>query len=285
LIELIIATFCSASIALLFKYSAVKGLDQKLVTVWNYVMAALISGRLIITQNKLAILGFDDHTFETIGFGVITGILYLVSFTVYQISVRKNGASLSGMFAKLGILVPMTLSIILWKELPTWIQAIGICLALLAIAIANSSPKGSSASRPVLPILIAVFIAGGFAEFLNKLFQRSGLLDYKPIYLFIVFITALCISLWMLIRRKEPAEKPIKSMLVGAMVGLPNLFSSYFLIDALEKLPASLVFPAFSAGSILLITVLSHVIFKEQLFKKDWIAILATTMGLIMMNM
>lgn len=285
MIDLIIATFCSASIALLFKYAAVKGLDQRLVTVWNYVMAAVVSGRLILTQNKLALLDFDHNIYETIGFGLITGILYLVSFTFYQISVRKNGASLSGMFAKLGILVPMTLSIILWKELPTWIQAIGICLALVAIAIANSAPKDSSATKPFVPILVAVFIAGGFAEFLNKLFQRSGLVEYKPVYLFIVFMTALCISLWMLLRRKEPAEKPFKSIVVGVMVGLPNLFSSYFLIDALEKLPASLVFPAFSAGSILLITVLSHVIFKEKLYKKDWVAIMATMMGLIMMNM
>lgn len=248
-------------------------------------MAAFASGQIIFAQNKLALVGFDNQTFETIGFGVLTGVLYLVSFVFYQSSVRRNGASLSGMFAKLGILVPMALSIIFWKELPTWVQSIGIFLALMAITIANYKPKTSNFSKPYLPILLGVFIAGGFAEFLNKLFQRSGLLDYKPIYLFVVFTTALGISLWMLFKRKESANAPIKSMVIGVMVGLPNLFSSYFLIDALEALPASLVFPAFSAGSILLITVLSYVIFKEQLHKKDWIAVIATTAGLILMNL
>ncbi len=60
-----------------------------------------------------------DKVFETgegfgtaIGLGVVNGILFLASFVLLQINVRRNGVVLSATFMKLGVLVPTLLSVI-----------------------------------------------------------------------------------------------------------------------------------------------------------------------------
>ncbi len=288
--SLILATFCSASIALLFKYAAMHHLDQALITVSNYATATVISFILIFQTHSVNLIDFNEILFiKTCIIGLATGVLFLLSFTIYQMSVKKNGASISGMFAKLGILIPMIISIVIWREMPSTIQSLGIVIAMVAIFIANvSSKKNKSIGDSVtgsVTILFLLFVAGGIAEFLNKIFQRFVSLDYKPIFLFVVFSTALLLSLIQTIySRHKPIEKS-HALVVGVLVGIPNLFASFFLLNALDVFSAAVVFPAYSAGSILLISILSVVVFKEKLVKKDIVAIALTMVSLILLNL
>lgn len=77
----------------------------------------------------------------------------------------------------------------------------------------------------------------------------------------------------------------VGSILTGFSVGIPNLFSSYFLILALDSLKTSVVFPIYSAGSIVLITFGSFIIFKEKINNKNKMAIILTIIALIMINL
>ena len=230
--------------------------------------------------------------------GLITGVFFLLSFVLYQISVRKNGASLSGMFAKLGILIPMIVSVLVWREIPTLMQIFGICMAMSAIAIANFSSKTSVKSTHSIKWLLALFVGGGIAEFSNKIFQKTVSLEYRALFLFIVFSSALVLSILMHVYNSKrsvqqgyhkldiPLAGNIKmSIFVGILVGIPNLFASYFLLNALNDFPASVVYPAYSAGSILMISILSVLLFKEILYKKDWAAIILTALSLILLNL
>lgn len=293
MIYLILAIFCSASIALLFKYAAIKSLDQKVLTISNYVIASLIAVYFIAEQQLFTKVDLNDWNFiKSLLIGMGTGIFFLLSFIFYQMSIKQNGASLSGMFAKLGILIPMLVSIFVWQEYPSYVQSIGIFIALGAIVVANSSgtSRGHELHSNVkhgskILLLMLLFVTGGIGDFLNKVFQMTTDLSYKPIFLLCVFLTALILSIGMNGLRKEPALKRRASWIVGILVGIPNLFASYFLIDALESLPASIVFPVFSAGTILMITVLSVLFYKEKLLKKDMTAILLTAVSLVFMNL
>ena len=84
-----------------------------------------------------------------------------------------------------------------------------------------------------------------------------------------------------------PLIKKIKwqEIIAGIMVGVPNYFSSYFLINALRDLPTSVVFPVYSAGSILMITIFSHYFFKERFDTKKVVAIALTIIALVLINL
>lgn len=205
-----------------------------------------------------------------------------MSFIFYQKSVRKNGVGISGTFSKLGILIPMIFSMVLWREYPTGIQWIGIILALTSILIVNLSFEGIKKIE-IEPALILLFVFGGLAEFSSKIYQKYGLSDYKSVFLFFIFFVAFLISV--VYAKKKNAKVKMRDVLTGFAVGIPNLFSSFFLILSLDTLTTSVAFPLFSAGSILLITLGGYFIFKERITNKNKLAMGLIIVALILLNL
>lgn len=299
---LFLAIICSSAIALIFKYSENANTNRYVITSANYFIAfttslimvfskGLLSGlsreiafaeefKLISSNNAYIFSPYSSVIWGLI-VGGISGAFFFLSFIYYQKSVRENGVGISGTFAKLGILIPMILSIIIWNELPTAIQWVGITLSLLSILIVNLSPK-SLEKFDIKPTIILLFIFGGLAEFSNKIYQKYALNEYKDVFLFAVFFIAFLLSIFYTIKDKGEVTK--KDILTGFAVGIPNLFSSYFLIMSLATLKTSVAFPIYSAGSIVLINIGGFLIFKEKIARKNQVAILLTVIALILIN-
>lgn len=279
---LLLAIICSTSIALIFKYSESKNFNRYHVTTFNYVMAITVS--IILTAVKWStivnILKSNPRViFILLLLGLPAGLFFYLSFIYYQKSVRENGATLSGMFSKLGILIPMIVSILLWKELPTKLQWLGIFLSLAAIIIVNYEPGDKTKLKASLIFLL---FYGGMAEFSNKIFQKYFVSDLKTTFLFILFLTAFLLSFNR--AKKETQALKRDEMITGLMVGLPNLMSAFFLIIALDTVTTSVAFPIYSAGVIMLISLASYVIYKEKINVRGWIGIILTISALIFIN-
>ena len=304
MIYLILAIFCSSSIALVFKHSENNNMNRLAVTTTNYFVAFSIS-LVFIWRNGLFnhfeggeftklfhefknVFLFNNKIFSekaslawTVLIGIFAGIFFFLSFIYYQKSVKNDGVGLSGVFSKLGILLPMLLSIILWQEYPSSVQWVGISLAICSIVLVNF-PFNKDWKKAIRLSLILLFFYGGIAEFSNKLFQKYAALNLKPLFLFFVFVTAFLISLFFVIKDKNKINH--QDLLTGIMVGVPNLFSSFFLINALDVLKTAVVFPIFSAGSIVVISVGGFMIFQEKLNRREVSAIIMTIIALVLIN-
>lgn len=299
---LFLAIICSASIALIFKYTENTDTNRYVITSANYFIAWVTSFIMISYQGILkgvvrevsflddvtSLIGNDQHMlspFSSIVWGIIvggiSGIFFFLSFTYYQKSVRDNGVGVSGTIAKLGILIPMIFSILIWREFPTSLQWIGILLSLVSIVVINLSRK-SIKTFDFKPTLLLLFIFGGMAEFSNKIYQNYALNEYKDVFLFAIFFVAFLISVTYTVNTKGKAT--LKDILTGFAVGIPNLFSSYFLILSLDTLKTSVAFPIYSAGSIVLINIGGLLIYKEKIAPKNQLAIAMTIVALILIN-
>lgn len=299
---LTLAIICSASIALIFKYTENSASNRYVITSANYFIAFTTS--LIMILSKGLLLGLYKETSLAEEFsalsnqslkllspygsllwgllvGGIAGFFFFLSFIYYQKSVKENGVGISGTISKLGILIPMIFSIVIWQEFPTRIQWLGIILALGSILLVNLSPKALK-KIDLQTTLILLFILGGMAEFSNKIYQRYALNQYKDVFLFAVFFVAFLISVFYAIRKK--AKVTLKDILIGFTVGIPNLFSSYFLILSLDTVTTSVAFPIYSAASIVLINIGGYLIFKEKITSKNKLAILLTILALVLIN-
>ncbi|MBS4537683.1 EamA family transporter [Clostridium sp. D2Q-11] len=298
---LLLAIISSSLIAIIFKFSETNNLNRYAVTTMNYLTAFSVSLFLsikdgillpsgegnfikefsnVVLKNNGLFTPYSSFIWATI-IGCLAGLFFFLSFIYYQISVRENNVGLAGTFGKLGILVPMSFSIVLWREFPTEIQWIGIILSIISIIIVNVSFKKNSI-KDIHINLILLFFFGGMAEFSNKIFQKYALSEYKSLFLFFVFFIAFIISLMVTIKRNKPVET--RDIITGILVGIPNLFSSFFLIMALNYMKTSVVFPIYSAGSIVIITLAGTLFFKERLKNKEIIAIVMTIVALILIN-
>ena len=176
----------------------------------------------------------------------------------------------------------MALSIVLWKEYPSIVQWIGIILATGAIVLASYDPKEASEVKDLRKSLILTFFVVGLAEFSNKFFQKYALIEFKSLFLFTVFFTAFIISAVFTFLSKRKIEK--KDILTGILVGIPNMFTSFFLISALKYIKTTIAFPIYSAGTIIVINLGSYLIFKEKMSKKDLTAIGIIVAAIILMS-
>ena len=300
---LTLAIICSASIALIFKYTEKEKANRYVITSANYFIAFAISLFLVFSKGLLSdvprkvsfvedfslLSSSSEHIlspYSSIVWGLIVGgvfgSFFFLSFVYYQKSINENGVGISGTIAKLGILIPMIFSIVIWKEFPSIIQWLGILLSLVSIVIVNLSQK-SLEKFDIKPTLIFLFFFGGMAEFSSKIYQKYALNEYKDVFLFALFFVAFLISILYTFRKKGPITK--KDIVTGFAVGIPNLFSSYFLILSLATLKTSVVFPIYSAGSIVLINIGGFLIFKEKITRKNQVAIVLTVIALVLINM
>lgn len=293
----------SASIALIFKFSENRDMDRYVVTSFNYLAASLVS-LMIISVNGLRLpfisfpvglndfmaaippleSGADPRSSLLWGLivGVPAGLFFFLAFIYYQKGIRKNGAGLAGAFSKIGILIPMTVSILVWNEVPTFLQWSGIIISLLSILIVNL-PEQSLDTEKIRFSLLALFLFSGLAEFSNKVFQKYGFVEDKLVFLFFVFLTAFIVSSFFIISRgKHP--KP-RAIVTGLFVGLPNLFCSYFLILALDGIKASVVFPVYTATTIVVINLGGYFLFDERLGKKERLSIYLIVVALVLINL
>lgn len=279
-------------------------MDRYTVTTFNYLIASLLSLFFFLSKGFSTVhfadaLSSFSSEFPAIlsgghfspagsaGWAVLSGIpsgvLYFLGFIYLQKAVRESGVSLAGSFSKMGVLIPMIFAIVLWNELPTGMQWIGIFLAIISILLANidfSNPSGLMGGfRPVLLIL---FLTVGLSEFSNKIYQRYGVLEMKSLFLFFVFATALLISGWKTF--KQGRKIYLSHFLTGIAVGIPNYFASFFLILSLSRLKTAVVFPVYSAGTIVLLSLAGCMFFKEKLKTREWISVGLTVSALVLVN-
>ena len=304
MVYLLLAIGCSAAIALIFKHSETAGMNRYAVTTANYLAASLVGGAILVSQgvslpgdltlsNAIAEIGRSFNTGQqtlspeagavwAVLVGLGAGVVFFLGFIYYQISVREHGVGLAGAFAKLGILVPMSLSLVLWREHPRLIQWWGIGLAISSIVLVNWPAKGNLRAA-LRPALLLLFLFCGAAEFSNKVFQKYGMLHYKSLFLLVTFSVAFLFSLATTAAKQEPVAR--RDLLTGLAVGVPNLFSSFFLILALDRIAAAVVFPAYGAGTIVIINLVGIVFFKEKLSRMEKAAIALTIVALILINL
>ncbi len=299
---LLISILCSSGIAIFFSWSDKKQTNWSGIIVVNYCFALLVSLFFLFQKTPLfsplktswgsfiqdfpLVISYstpfsvEGSMFYTLFIGIIGGIFFFLSLIIYRLSISRNGASVSGTFAKLGMAVPILLSLLFWKFIPNILQWLGIILSFVAIIFLYNKKDNSFRFDFVL---IALLLTMGFAEFNNKLFQQYSVGGFNDFYLLIVFGTAFVCALSNQCIRKTAIRK--KEIFFGLAIGLFNYGSSFFLIKSLSIMPATLVFPIFSSGSIVCISIVSGLWFKEKLRTTTITAIILAIVGVILMSL
>ena len=269
---LILAIISSAMVSLVMRLSEKHISGKRSMLAVNYVMCCVMAA---IDS------GVSKGSGLTIGMGVINGALYLAGFMLLQTNVQKNGVVLSATFMKLGLLVPMVLSIVAFHEFPSVVQILGFLVAVVAILLINFE-KGQTNARFKIG-LILLLLAGGGGDAMSKVFEEIGPAAFSGQFLFYTFLTACILCFACVVWKKEKIGA--KEFLFGLLIGIPNYFSARFLLWALKELKAVIVYPIYSVATLLVITLVGVCAFKERLSKKQCIGLIFIMISLILLNM
>lgn len=274
---LFLAILSSALISILMRLSSHKIRDNIAMLAVNYCTCAFLS---VLYTLDGSLFPAGPALPAALGMGVIHGFLYLLSFVLFQVNVQKNGVVLPAIFMKLGLLVPMVLSIFLFREIPSLTQILGFCIAVAAIFLINL--EKSTDKLEFRGGLVLLLLAGGFADAMSKIYEQLGSRTLSPQFLFYTFLTALVLCLGLMIAKKQRIGRA--ELLYGFLIGIPNFFSAKFLLGALEDIPGVVAYPTYSVSTIFAVTLFGVFLFRETLTRRQWISISAIAAALVLLN-
>jgi len=250
---LLLALLSSLSIVLLLRIYEKKGFDRYVIIASNYLISGSF-GFLFLTDKSIP-------SIEVIIFSAIIGLLFFVSFSFFSYSLKRSGIASTVTFGRLSLAVPVIASILLWGEQPSVTDILSLVVIFLIIVLWEKNIKNIS------PSLLLLFILFGTIDASMKYFKiRFPDVD-NNIFLITLFYSALIWS-WIFI---FSSRRRIRKMAVinGFVLGVPNFFSSYFVLLALSKgIPAFITFPFINIGIIILSAILGKFLFMEELSAK-----------------
>lgn len=278
MIYLLLAVFASSLVSIVMRLTKTSVKNETSLLAANYLTCMAVGGAYAGFGN---VLTPGAGSAWPLGLGAVTGVLYLLGFVLLQWNVGHNGVVLSSTYMKLGLLVPIVGAIAFLHETPAIMQVIGFVLAIAAVLLMNSSAsKGIARSRGALILLL---LTCGTGDFMSKIYEMFGPKELSDQFLFYTFASAFVLCLIPVIRKHE---KPgVKELLWGAALGLPNYFSARFVLRALEAgIPAVIVYPTFSVATMIVLSIVGVMLFKEKLSRREWIGMGMILTALIFLN-
>lgn len=274
---LILAILGGSALAIVMRLSEGRVQSKTSMLAVNYITCMVLCAIYMRFDLSLGTQG----SATTFGLGLITGVFYVLALLLMQVNIRKNGVILPSVFSRLGgLLVPLAAAICFFGEVPTVLQVIGALIAGLAIVAINSGNSQSSVTS--IASLFFLLLMDGCAAAMSTVYEKLGNSELGTQFLFYTFATAFLICLVLILKNKEGFGWP--EILFGLGIGIPNFFASRCLLLALETVPAVIAYPTRGVASIVLVTLAGILFFGERLKKRQWAAMGAILIAVVLLN-
>lgn len=273
--SLFLAIVCGALTSIVMRLSTTRAVSVHGMVAFNYLTCLSCAFALSPIG-----LGTTTDGFSTaLTLGVINGVLYMTGMLLMQQNIRASGVILTTIFAKLGVLIPIFLAILYFQESPTWLQIVGVALSFVGILLLKANPNERVTFH--FSLLILLLVTGSVAAVL-KIYAEIGSPTHSNAFLLIAFSVAFLLAIVVTLTKKE--RLGITEVVWGVMLGLPNFFTSRFILDALDTIPAVIVYPTRGVATILLVTIVGIALFKEYLNSRQWLALALILIALTFLN-
>lgn len=250
-VYLILSLTSSLIIAIALRGFENKGYDRVVVIASNYIVA----GSLGILLSKPS--GMQQGVLP---FAIVVGLLFFSTFVVYSLVIKKDGIAPAVTFGRISMAVPVFVSILFWGEHPSYLNWLGLIAVIVVIL------KWEGKISRLSPSLIALFLLSGTISTSMKFFKvKFPGVDEGRFLIFLFFSALIWSWLYLFMTGRKLQLFPIIS---GLIIGVPNFFSSFFLLKALKTVPAYVSFPFISANLIIFSSLAGYLIFSENLCKR-----------------
>lgn len=286
MIWLILSILSSASLLLFFKMFEKYKVDTFTAIVINYFVCVLVG--LPLVQN------FEINTSSGSGWiflAILLGCMFISLFFLIGVTTQKMGVSVATISMKLGYIFPIIIAFTIYNETINPVKIIGIALTLLAVIFTSIKNKKTapevSAGLVLFPVII--FLGSGICDsivqYTEKVYFSKGGFE---IFSILIFGTAFLIGFLVVLFnnfKKGINTFNKKNIIAGALLGVPNYFSIYFLFKALnvDAYESSVVFPINNIGIVLTSTLLAIILFKEKLSPLNQVGFVFAILSIVLM--
>lgn len=271
MLNLALSVLCSSLIFVIFKLFDVYKVQTLYAIITNYVVACVV-GMLLYEGD----INFNEIANKSWFLGTLAlGVFFILVFNLMAKASQVAGVSVASVATKMSLVMPVIFGVIFYKESLSVFQIIGILLALAAVYFASMKEKSIALSKKALLLPLLVFLGSGIIDISMKYFQENHL-DPKEVAIFSAMIFGFAALTGFVFIGIKAVKKPLKinfrNIIGGIVLGVPNYFSIFFLIRALqnEGFDSAAIFTLNNVAIVMLSTLLGILIFKEKLSLKNW---------------
>lgn len=271
MIFLLFSIICSTAIVVIFKYFERFKINTFNAIIINYLTASALGFIL----NKSDYSFFSIFEAPWIPIAIIIGISFIVLFYVIGVTTQKMGVTVAVVSGRMAVIIPITFSIVYYNEMVGLWKIIGISFALPALIFTMFRKETIPKKYFILPVII--FLGMGIVDSLVKFAQAEHLRDENLLLFttFLFLISAVSGILFRLFKSSDTSFHSIRLWVGGILLGVANLGSLYFFIQALShsNMDSSVVFGINHIGIVSFSVLMSLVLFREKFKKINWVGI------------
>ena len=287
---LFLAIASSFAISLLIKDNETRGVDTEVVLASNYLSAGAVGWLFVLVGGSGTAAGFDISR-ETLRLGLGGSLLWPGAFYLQMWGIRRYGVSLAGSVARLSLSIPVLFALLFLGERFTSTTVLGISGAFAAFLLlspfTNHHTPTPTLDRTALwyfPTLLVVF---GCVDLWANLYTVWAPGDERFLFMVIIFSGAGLLA-WaaVLVRGRKVARSAVSR---GLLLGIPNFFSTYFLMESLRT-PAlqghsAIVYAVYSALGVVLAFLAGRIFWQEPLNARNRVGVVIAVAAVVLLNL
>ena len=283
MLALVLSVLCSTLILVIFKLYATYGVQTLYAIIVNYITAC--SAGLLFYTGSVTV---GDILEKPWVWGTVAlGVFFILVFNIIAKTSQVAGVSVASVATKMSLVIPVIFGVFLYKEELSMIQILGILLALAAVYFSSVKESSRQISKKVLLLPLLAFLGSGLIDAFIKYFEEIHLTDEElPIFSAVVFGAAALTGLVFIGINafKKPLKINAKNVLGGITLGIPNYFSIFFLVKALqhEKFTSAAIFTINNVAIVMLSTLVGVWFFKESMSFKNWGGIVLAVLSIVL---
>ncbi len=223
-------------------------------------------------------------------FALFLSLIFILFFNVNAYTIQKVGVTVTSVFQKLSLVAPAMVGIIMFGEPGNPRKYFALLLAILSIIMINYSDNSDSELSAKMkqywywPLI--VFFGSGLIESVLFYAEETGHLENAGlVFTSNLFFMAGCWgSLFVILRGRFDIKW--KDVLAGICLGIPNFFTIYLIIVALETgWEGSSFFPLINVGVILGTAVVGITLFLERFNKINVIGFICALLVVVLISL
>ena len=283
MLDLALSVLCSSLIFVVFKLFAVYKVETLYAIIVNYVVACTVG--LLLYQGDVLLAEVPQKPWFWGTF--LLGVFFILVFNLMAATAQKVGVSVASVATKMSLVIPVIFGVFVYQEELGAIKTLGILLALFAVYFASVKEGSVTIKRSSLLLPLSVFLGSGIIDTSIKYIQKVHISeDEFPLFSAIVFAAAAATGIvFILIKsNNKPLKINMKNVLGGITLGVPNYFSIYFLLKALQNpdFNSASIFTINNVAIVMFSTLLGIVLFKEHISPKNWSGIALAVISILL---
>ncbi len=272
--------FFSSSFAIQKKYQQKTDTSIRSATIFNIISAVSLFPVL------LCLCFFRPQITVYSLVSAFLGSVVLFAYTAISFYIIKAGSlSLYTLFLMTGgMIVPFVWGICFLNESISLMQIGGIILITFSIIFSSAEKKKTGIG--IIVMCVMVFFLNGFSSVISKLHQTEtryatiGVYDYMfwgNVFRFVMSLVLLLFS-----GKGDKTKVSVSAFVIAFFAAITNALGSLFNLMGASFLPATVLYPLITGGTIVLSAVLEAIVFKEKLITKKLLPIAICFAGTLM---